>query len=78
MRKFVTPILMVAMLFSLTVFGQNRFDRLATIDAMPEDVGGFGNFVAGVDLDDDGLLEIYTVNDDWYDQVGLDLVPRIY
>ena len=69
---------MVAMLFSLTVFGQNRFDRLATIDAMPEDVGGFGNFVAGVDLDDDGLLEIYTVNDDWYDQVGLDLVPRIY
>ncbi|MEZ4764782.1 MAG: hypothetical protein R3C26_16885 [Calditrichia bacterium] len=77
MRKFVTPMFMVAMLFSLTVFGQNRFDRLATIDAMPEDVGGFGNFVAGVDLDDDGLLEIYTVNDDWFDQVGLDLVPRI-
>ncbi len=78
MRKFVTPMFMVAMLFSLTVFGQNRFDRLATIDAMPEDVGGFGNFVAGVDLDNDGLLEIYTVNDDWFDQVGLDLVPRIY
>jgi len=57
---------------------QDRFDRVATIPADTNDIGGFGHLVAGVDLDGDELLEIYAVNTDWYDIQEKDLVPRIY
>jgi hypothetical protein len=78
MSRILRPILILVTMLSLTLFAQDRFDRLATIDAMPEDIGGFGNIVAGVDLDNDGFLEVYVVNSDWHDQIGLDLIPRIY
>jgi len=29
-------------------------------------------------FDRDGRMEIYAVNDDWFDKIGLDLTPRIY
>jgi len=57
----------------------NGFDRVAEIpfpDATTNN-GGAGNMIAGVDVDEDGLLEIYLVNNNWNDTPG-ELVPRIY
>lgn len=71
-------ILVLAVFFSLSVIAQDRFDKTAAIPLSPEDVGGVGNMVTGVDLDEDGKVEIYAVNNNWNDQLGLDLVPRIY
>ena len=67
-------------LLMFTVFGiaQDNFDRLVQIPVEAEDIGGYGNIVSGVDFDGDGLTEMYAVTNDWYDQIGLDLVPRIY
>ncbi|MBN2417355.1 VCBS repeat-containing protein [bacterium] len=39
--------------------------------------GGIGDMIAGVDLDNDGLLEIYLVNDNWNDTPS-EVIPRIY
>ncbi len=80
MRKFVLCLIVctLSVMFSFSLYAQDRFDRGAVIPAEPLDVGGFGNVVAGVDFDGDGKLEIYTVNNDWHDVIGGDLTPRIY
>ena len=75
--KIVLTILTVFVL-SFALIAQDHFDRTAVLPAQPKDIGGFGNIISGVDIDGDGLLEIYAVNDDWHDQLGLDLKPRIY
>lgn len=54
--------------------------RVATIPVPDPDqnVGGIGNMIAGVDIDEDGALEIYLVNDNWNDTDAGELIPRIY
>jgi len=80
MKQFLTIATAMAtcLVLAFGVSAQDRFDRSAVIPAQPDDIGGFGNVVAGVDFDGDGLLEIYTVNNDWHDVLGKDLKPRIY
>jgi hypothetical protein len=80
MKNVLTILVMVftAILLTATLSAQERFDRSGVIPADSLDVGGFGNVVAGVDIDGDGNTEIYAVNSDWHDQAGLDLIPRIY
>ena len=81
MRYSIATISVLAFLALIIVGVSGSYDifqRTATIPADSLDIGGFGNVVAGVDLDGDGNLEIYAVNDDWFDQMGYDLVPRIY
>ncbi len=75
---FIFVVCMLSVFLVAALQAQDRFDRVATIKAAPDDIGGFGNLVAGVDLDEDGLVEIYAVNSDWHDVAGQDLVPRIY
>lgn len=53
----------------------NIFVRSAVIDG-PN--GSFGGVVAGVDLDDDGMLEIYAINDNWNDSDGGELIPTLF
>ena len=65
-------------LFAVSLQAQDIFVRVAEIPAEALDTGGFGNIVPGVDFDGDGLLEMYVVNQDWFDEPGKDLVPRIY
>ncbi|MGH1362457.1 MAG: FG-GAP-like repeat-containing protein [Calditrichia bacterium] len=81
MKKF-TNVLAIAILAGLMIAPimaqPTAFDRAAQIDADTLDVGGFGNIIAGEDFDGDGKVEIYAVNNDWHDQIGFDLVPRIY
>ncbi|RMD91997.1 MAG: VCBS repeat-containing protein, partial [Calditrichaeota bacterium] len=80
MKRFTTVLTGISFLFllSFSLLAGDRFDRSAVLPAQPDDIGGFGNIVAGVDLDGDGKVEIYTVNDDWHDVAGKDWVPRIY
>ncbi len=81
MRYLMVTIVLVMVLglFTLGTSGSyDIFERTALIQADSLDIGGFGHVVAGVDLDGDGRMEIYAVNDDWHDKTGYDLVPRIY
>ena len=77
--KFIS-VFCLSLLIAFAVSAQDRFDRSAEIpaDLANGDIGGFGNIVAGVDLDGDGKLEIYAVNNDVFDLAGLDYIPRIY
>ncbi len=42
-----------------------------------KNTGGTGNMIAGEDLDNDGNVEIYLVNNNWNDTAD-ELIPRIY
>ncbi|MCF6269540.1 MAG: FG-GAP-like repeat-containing protein [Melioribacteraceae bacterium] len=53
----------------------NEFIRNGEI-ASPD--GGFGNAVAGMDYDGDGLIEMYAVNNNWVDGAGGELIPTLF
>ncbi len=55
---------------------QQLFERAFSI-APPSPLWGWGNAVAGVDFDGDGLLEIYVVNNNMYDGAG-EMIPMIF
>ncbi len=79
MRYKITGIVLFFVLYlTMGLMAQERFDRSAVIPADTLDIGGFGEVVSGVDFDNDGKPEIYAINTDWYDKLGLDLIPRIY
>ncbi len=80
MRKLKTTILILTtLLMSAQLFAQTDvFVRQTVIAAPAKENGGFGNFVAGVDLDGDGKKEIYAVNDNWHDSDGHEMIPTIY
>ena len=62
MRKaFTLSIILALLAISLNAQGQS-FVRSALIDPPPSFGSGFGNTVSGVDLDNDGKLEIYSIN----------------
>ncbi|MEW6511437.1 MAG: FG-GAP-like repeat-containing protein [Bacteroidota bacterium] len=68
------------LLMAGTEFAWPQIDVFARVAAIPVPAienAGFGNFVAGVDFDGDGRLEIYAVNHNWSD-TGAELIPRIY
>ncbi|MEJ2618411.1 MAG: VCBS repeat-containing protein [Ignavibacteriaceae bacterium] len=77
MRKLVTIFFFFSAFAVLNA--QDIFERSSTIHTLKYEVGGggFGNFVAGVDFDGDGLPEIYACNTNMIDRDG-ELVPRIY
>lgn len=54
-----------------------QYVRLGNIPVESTDPGGFGNFIAGVDLDKDGMPEIYAVNNNVADSPD-EMIPRIY
>ena len=58
---------------------QEIFTRHSTIHTLTYEPGGggFGGFVTGVDLDEDGLPEIYACNANYVDREG-EMVPKIW
>lgn len=58
---------------------QDIFTRTSTIHTLTYEPGGggFGGFVTGVDLDEDGLPEIYACNANYVDRAG-EMVPKIW
>ncbi|MCF7923291.1 MAG: FG-GAP-like repeat-containing protein [Candidatus Marinimicrobia bacterium] len=78
MRK-ATLILLFGM-FLVSQLQADLLPRIGTVDIFESQTtnnGGIGNFIAGVDLDGDGLREIYMVNDNWNDTPG-EVIPNIY
>ncbi|MDY0082767.1 MAG: T9SS type A sorting domain-containing protein, partial [Ignavibacteriaceae bacterium] len=54
------------------------FPRTAEISDPSGLESGFGNVIAGVDFDGDGLPEIYACNTDFTDVRPYELIPRLY
>jgi len=80
--KIATVILLaaVALMFSVADNdAQPQFVRKAEIPIPEPDLnnGGTGNMIAGTDIDKDGRVEIFLVNDNWNDTPN-ELIPRIY
>ena len=77
MHKLFTIIISILAVAGLNA--QDIFERASTIHTLKYETGGggFGNFVAGVDFDGDGLPEIYACNTNMIDRDG-ELIPRIY
>ena len=73
---FVIAFLVVAV--NLLFAQQEKFFRQVTIAVPAVEVAGFGNSISGVDLDGDGKVEIYAVNNNWDDSGPGELIPRIY
>jgi hypothetical protein len=76
MRHFFYLIILIAVL-SVTLVAQQQFQRTFSIPTSEYEVGGFGNIIAGVDFDGDGLPEIYMCNNNMIDRAD-ELIPRLY
>ncbi len=80
MKKLSILLMTLALLLTVKVSAQDTYVRQAVIPVPDTTEGfgsGFGNVVAGVDFDGDGLVEIYAVNNEWNDTPGEE-VPTIY
>jgi hypothetical protein len=77
MRKLATLFFFFSSLAVLNA--QDIFERSSSIHTLKYESGGggFGNLIAGVDFDGDGLPEIYACNTNMIDRDG-ELIPRIY
>jgi len=78
MKKF-SLLLVIGILFVSQLQAQlfTVLDTVNIADNLTKNVGGIGNIIAGVDVDNDGKTELYMVNDNWNDTAE-ELVPRIY
>ncbi len=79
MRNVTLITIATVLVMTTGLFAINGFERAAEIP-FPEATtnnGGAGNMIAGVDVDEDGLLEIYLVNNNWNDG-PTEVIPRIY
>ncbi|MBU2445908.1 MAG: VCBS repeat-containing protein, partial [Bacteroidetes bacterium] len=75
---FVFLTLLLVGICSINTYSQvETFVRQTTIAVPAIEPTGFGNVISGVDLDGDGKMEIYAVNNNWND-AGAELIPRIY
>ena len=75
--KRISSILLAAVMLMSMAFGQQEIYKRTLINVPAIEPTGFGNFVSGVDLDGDGLMEVYAVNNNWND-TGEELIPRMY
>jgi hypothetical protein len=76
MRPFLQLSFLVFIL-TFALVGQQEFQRTFEIQTSDFEVGGFGNIIAGVDFDGDGLPEIYLCNTNMIDR-DEELIPRLY
>ena len=77
--KKLTLLLLVGILLVSQVQADlfTKLDTVNIADNLTKNTGGIGNIIAGVDVDQDGKVEMYMVNDNWNDTAE-ELVPRIY
>ena len=78
MKKLSAILMTLALLLAVKVSAQDTYVRQAVIPVPDTSAGfgsGFGNIVAGVDFDGDGLVEIYAVNDEWNDTRAKKFLP---
>lgn len=77
MKKNFTIVFVIITFLFVEISIAQTFTRKWEIPVPSIENCGFGGFVAGVDFDGDGKLEIYAVNNNWTD-VGAELIPRMY
>ncbi len=77
MRRLFSIISFLSFLISTQMLAQTLLQRTALIRDPSQLERGFGNIVAGVDFDNDGLPEIYACNTNMIDG-AYELVPRLY
>lgn len=79
MKRCYFLVLLFSAVFSISLNAQTgKFIRLDTLSVHQLDAGGWGEAIAGVDLDKDGKPEIYAVNSNAVDVPESQLIPRIY
>lgn len=80
MRKITTLFISLFLVVAINILfaQQEKFLRQTTIAVPSVECAGFGNAISGVDLDGDGKVEIYAVNNNWDDSGPCELIPRIY
>ena len=80
MKRTVTVLSLVLLAWcacvNAAITGWSRAGEIAMPEATLNN-GGVGSFIAGDDLDGDGKVDIYIVNDNWNDGPS-ELIPRIY
>jgi photosystem II stability/assembly factor-like uncharacterized protein len=78
MKQVFVTFCILSLILITGLFAQD-FMRGTSIAGPETDLnnGGWGNMISGVDVDGDGLLEIYLVNDNWNDG-ATEVIPRIY
>ena len=64
--------------WTLEFAGNNEVTQFIRQSRLPSPDGGFGNVVAGMDYDGDGLPDVYAVNNDWSDGPNGELIPTLY
>lgn len=79
MNRLLTLLAILFLVSFFNVQAQEIFTRSSTIHTLTYEPGGggFGGFVAGVDLDEDGIPEIYACNANYIDRDG-EMVPKIW
>ncbi len=74
----IAATLAVITIFTSSIIAQQAiFEKEGEIPVPAIENAGFGNVIAGVDLDGDGMPEVYAVNN-MYDLGGAEAIPRIY
>jgi len=76
--KKVFPILLALVVFSSLLSAQTEmFVRKHILNNFTLDAGGWGNLVTDIDIDGDGKMDLYAVNENVNDTPS-EIVPRIY
>lgn len=76
MKYFYYSFILSVLLFSIS-FGQQSFERIYEIPVPQIENTGFGEFITGVDFDEDGRPDLYAVNN-MLDQGGSEEIPKIF
>ncbi|MBI9070324.1 MAG: VCBS repeat-containing protein [Melioribacteraceae bacterium] len=78
MNRKILSFLLALLLATNFIYAQDQeFVRKAVIPVPDIENGGLGNVLSGLDIDGDGMQEIYAVNNNWNDS-GQELIPSIY
>jgi len=77
MKRLFTILSFLSIIISTQMLAQTLLQRTALIRDPSQLERGFGNVIAGVDFDNDGLPEIYACNSNFVDG-AYELVPRLY
>ena len=80
MNRLLTLFAILFLVSFFNVQAQEVFTRTSTIHTLTYEPGGggFGGFVVGEDLDEDGIPDLYACNANYIDRLTGEMVPKIF
>ncbi len=80
MNRLSSFVLFFVLLLAVQLSAQEVFTRASTIHTLTYEPGGggFGGFVVGEDLDEDGIPDLYACNANYVDRLTGEMVPKIW